>query len=324
MARLTRAPIRSLIVQQQPHWSHPSQRPRAPAERSSASYGVPGVRPSWSPACSRSSLLVTPTTVDRISLATSTYLCSGYAECQAAGYGNAGYRQASSTTYWRMYAGHNCTNYVAYRLIQSGMPDVRPWEGSGNASNWGVAMAEHHRPDPHGRIRRLVQAARDSGRCQRPRRLRGTGHLRHRDHRLGGLLGRRLPLAARHQVRRGLAHGVHPLQRPRGRAHDGSCHRRVPCGRCTAGGGGRRVDAHAHQRHRSLARRRCRHPRRHRGRLRPHARREGQGPHRRGDGRAERLHRRQSRPRHRSRCARGVPAHGAADDPGCSRRSVRP
>jgi surface antigen len=82
-----------------------------------------------------------PTTVDRISLATSTYLCSGYASCQAAGYGNAGYRQASSTTYWRMFTGHNCTNYVAYRLIQSGMPDVRPWEGSGNASNWGVAMA---------------------------------------------------------------------------------------------------------------------------------------------------------------------------------------
>jgi surface antigen len=86
-------------------------------------------------------LLVVPTTVDRISLATSTYLCSGYAECQAAGYGHAGYRQASSTQYWRMYTGHNCTNYVAYRLIQSGMPNVRPWEGSGNASNWGVAMA---------------------------------------------------------------------------------------------------------------------------------------------------------------------------------------
>ena len=28
--------------------------------------------------------------------------------------------------YWRMYAGHNCTNYVAYRLIQTGMPDSRP------------------------------------------------------------------------------------------------------------------------------------------------------------------------------------------------------
>lgn len=86
-------------------------------------------------------LLSMPTTVDRISLATSTYLCSGYAGCQAAGYGNYGYRQASSTMYWRMFTGHNCTNYVAYRLVQSGMPNVRPWEGSGNASNWGVAMA---------------------------------------------------------------------------------------------------------------------------------------------------------------------------------------
>lgn len=86
-------------------------------------------------------LLVVPTTVERISLTTSTYLCTGYAECQAAGYGHAGYRQAASTPYWRMYTGHNCTNYAAYRLIQSGMPDVRPWEGNGNASNWGVAMA---------------------------------------------------------------------------------------------------------------------------------------------------------------------------------------
>lgn len=86
-------------------------------------------------------LLAMPATVGRISLVTSTYLCSGYASCEAAGYGNAGYRQASSTMYWRMFTGHNCTNYVAYRLIQSGMPDTRPWAGSGNASNWGLAMA---------------------------------------------------------------------------------------------------------------------------------------------------------------------------------------
>jgi surface antigen len=86
-------------------------------------------------------LLVMPASVGRISLASSTYLCSGYAGCQAAGYGNSGYRPVSSTSYWRMYTGHNCTNYVAYRLIQSWMPDLRPWEGSGNASNWGVAMA---------------------------------------------------------------------------------------------------------------------------------------------------------------------------------------
>lgn len=86
-------------------------------------------------------LLAVPTTVGKLNLSTSTYLCSGYAGCQAAGYGNYGYRQASGTQWWRMFTGHNCTNYVAYRLIQSGMPNVRPWSGSGNGSDWGVAMA---------------------------------------------------------------------------------------------------------------------------------------------------------------------------------------
>ena len=82
-----------------------------------------------------------PSNAGRMSLASSTYLCTGYAGCQAAGYTHAGYREAASTMYWRMFAGHNCTNYVAYRLIQNGMPDSRPWEGGGNASNWGVEMA---------------------------------------------------------------------------------------------------------------------------------------------------------------------------------------
>ena len=86
-------------------------------------------------------LLVTPTTTSRIDLVTSTYLCSGWTGCPAAGYGDGGYGTVSSTMYWKMYSGHNCTNYVAYRLIQTGMADARPWVGSGNASNWGVAMA---------------------------------------------------------------------------------------------------------------------------------------------------------------------------------------
>ncbi|MBS2938243.1 CHAP domain-containing protein [Nocardioides sp. J2M5] len=84
---------------------------------------------------------VVPRTTTPLELATSTYLCTGYQGCQDAGYGNSGYRQASSSMYWRMYAGHNCTNYVAYRLIQNGMPTTRPWSGDGNASNWGAAMA---------------------------------------------------------------------------------------------------------------------------------------------------------------------------------------
>lgn len=85
--------------------------------------------------------LAMPNTAGGLKLASSTYLCTGYAGCQAAGYGNAGYQSAASTSYWRMFTGYNCTNYVAYRLIKNGMPDTRPWEGNGNAANWGVEMA---------------------------------------------------------------------------------------------------------------------------------------------------------------------------------------
>lgn len=71
----------------------------------------------------------------------SAYLCTGYAACADAGYSHAGYRTAGSRMYWRMYAGHNCTNYAAYRMVQNGMPNTRPWTGEGNASHWGLKKA---------------------------------------------------------------------------------------------------------------------------------------------------------------------------------------
>ena len=71
--------------------------------------------------------------------AASTYLCTGYVGCKDAGYSNFGYRAASTKMYWRMYSGHNCTNYVAYRLISGGMSAERPWSGTGMAYNWGPA-----------------------------------------------------------------------------------------------------------------------------------------------------------------------------------------
>jgi surface antigen len=73
---------------------------------------------------------------------TSGYLCTGYSPCKAAGYGNSGYSANSDRMYWRMFSGHNCTNYVAYRMVRAGMPDVRPWSGGGNATNWGHEMAD--------------------------------------------------------------------------------------------------------------------------------------------------------------------------------------
>lgn len=73
--------------------------------------------------------------------ATSTLLCKGFAGCKAAGYARFGYKEAHTQMWWRMYAGHNCTNYVAYRMVRSGMSATRPWSGSGDARNWGYALA---------------------------------------------------------------------------------------------------------------------------------------------------------------------------------------
>src|SRR3954451_997604 len=73
--------------------------------------------------------------------ATVTRLCYGYSTCARAGYSTAGYDRNNGTMYWRMYAGHNCTNYAAYRMVLSGLPNVRPWSGSGNAMYWGTSMS---------------------------------------------------------------------------------------------------------------------------------------------------------------------------------------
>lgn len=73
--------------------------------------------------------------------ATSTLLCKGFKACKAAGYPNHGYAANYTSMWWRMYAGHNCTNYVAFRMVRSGMSATRPWSGSGDARNWGYALA---------------------------------------------------------------------------------------------------------------------------------------------------------------------------------------
>jgi surface antigen len=82
-------------------------------------------------------VLVTPKASD----ATSSYLCSGYTGCASEGYSHDGYATVNDRMYWRMYSGHNCTNYAAYRMIRAGLPADRPWSGSGMAYHWGVANA---------------------------------------------------------------------------------------------------------------------------------------------------------------------------------------
>jgi surface antigen len=83
--------------------------------------------------------LVAPAAAAPETARTTTTLCVGYTGCERAGMGNAGYRAESGKMWWRMYSGHNCTNYAAYRVVKAGLPNTRPWTGSGNASNWGPA-----------------------------------------------------------------------------------------------------------------------------------------------------------------------------------------
>ncbi|MFC6342838.1 CHAP domain-containing protein, partial [Nocardioides hankookensis] len=79
-------------------------------------------------------------TRSRAVFARSSYLCVGYKACGQAGMGSGGYAAVSDKMYWRMYSGHNCTNYAAYRMVHSGLPNQRPWSGGGNATYWGTSV----------------------------------------------------------------------------------------------------------------------------------------------------------------------------------------
>ena len=100
--------------------------------------------------------------------------------------------------YWRMYAGHNCTNYAAYRMVKAGLPNTRPWSGGGNATYWGTSMKSHHQRHPARRRRRLVEGRGLPRRLRRARGVRREGRLRQRDHRVDGQLERRLLLGQDH------------------------------------------------------------------------------------------------------------------------------
>jgi surface antigen len=71
--------------------------------------------------------------------ASSIVLCKGYSSCKSYGMSNHGYDSAGKAMYWRMYAGHNCTNYAAYMMIKAGKSTTRPWVGNGGANGWGIA-----------------------------------------------------------------------------------------------------------------------------------------------------------------------------------------
>jgi surface antigen len=78
---------------------------------------------------------------------TGTRLCHGYDDCRARGYSDHGYEVNGGGSYWNMYVGHNCTNYVAFRLVQGGMSNLRPPADPGQSNArlsaylWGLVYA---------------------------------------------------------------------------------------------------------------------------------------------------------------------------------------
>ncbi len=69
-------------------------------------------------------------------------LCQGFSSCNAQGLGNAGYQNEYLVSHWGMTAGHNCTNYAAYRLIKNGV-DASYLRGQGMAWQWGGVARNH-------------------------------------------------------------------------------------------------------------------------------------------------------------------------------------
>lgn len=72
--------------------------------------------------------------------ASSATLCLGYDGCAALGMTDHGYEEASGRSFWRMYGGHNCTNYAAFLMVRAGMSNSRPFTTSGDAWGWGRGM----------------------------------------------------------------------------------------------------------------------------------------------------------------------------------------
>lgn len=63
--------------------------------------------------------------------------CTGFSQCKGAGMTAHGYDGVYKQSFWRATPGHNCTNYVAYRLSHNGRLVYRP-SRLGYASEWGI------------------------------------------------------------------------------------------------------------------------------------------------------------------------------------------
>ena len=64
-------------------------------------------------------------------------LCGGFSGCNSSGLSDHGYGANYARSWWGQTAGHNCTNYAAFRLTQAGVGNPGL---AGNAGVWGSQM----------------------------------------------------------------------------------------------------------------------------------------------------------------------------------------
>lgn len=76
----------------------------------------------------------TPAEADKV------VLCSGVTKAEVAACDQSDWADHMANSYWSMYAGHNCTNYVAYRESMNGVPT--PTIRLHNANQWATNAAK--------------------------------------------------------------------------------------------------------------------------------------------------------------------------------------
>jgi surface antigen len=75
----------------------------------------------------------------------SSIVCAGYASCSTRGHSSHGYAAHARASYWRMTAGNECTNYVAY-VESAAFRAPEPRYLLGNAGQWAATAAAHGVP----------------------------------------------------------------------------------------------------------------------------------------------------------------------------------
>lgn len=101
-------------------------------------------------------ILAAPTPAEAARAKAPKVYCKGFTNCEKKGFSTRGYKTVYKNQHWGAIAGHNCTNYAAYRLTHNGRVTDRAAK-IGSASEWGVTLkkagiAKRHRTPKVGDI----------------------------------------------------------------------------------------------------------------------------------------------------------------------------